>query len=154
RSCRCSASRHRATWTAACGPPREARSSRASLRGGSALKTGLSSRIRMLGFSATYIRCSRPGRLAVGRGRIGRLRLAQFQFRAADAEGKVIEGTIEAGESAAVVARLQDRGLIPIRIGAVAAGKAATTTRETRLGRRRFIGRLGQRHLLIVTQEL
>ncbi len=78
--------------------------------------------------------------------------MAQFQFRAADAEGKVIEGMIEAGESAAVVARLQDRGLIPIRIGAIAAGKAPT--RATVLGRRRFVGRLGQRHLLVVTQEL
>jgi type II secretion system protein F len=78
--------------------------------------------------------------------------LAQFQFRAADAEGKVVEGTIEALESAAVVARLQDRGLIPIRIGAVAAGKGTARTPEVR--GRRFVGRLGQRHLLIVTQEL
>ena len=43
--------------------------------------------------------------------------MAQFQFRAADAEGKVVEGMIEAAESAAVIARLQDRGLIPIRVG-------------------------------------
>jgi general secretion pathway protein F len=79
--------------------------------------------------------------------------LAQFQFRAADAEGKVVEGTIEAIESSAVIARLQDRGLIPIRIGALAPGKGATT-RGARGAGRRFVGRLGQRHLLIVTQEL
>lgn len=78
--------------------------------------------------------------------------MAQFQFRAADAEGKVVEGTIEAGESAAVIARLHDRGLIPIRVGAVMAGKAGA--RPGAAGRRRFVGRLGQRHLLIVTQEL
>jgi general secretion pathway protein F len=77
--------------------------------------------------------------------------LAQFQFRAADAEGKVVEGMIEAAESAAVIARLQDRGLIPIRVGA-AAGKVATGRPAART--RRFQGRLGQRHLLIVTQEL
>ena len=84
-------------------------------------------------------------------GRIGRLRLAQFQFRAADAEGKVVEGMIEAAESAMVIARLQDRGLIPIRIGAATAAKS---TGRTTTGGRRFQGRLGQRHLLIVTQEL
>jgi general secretion pathway protein F len=78
--------------------------------------------------------------------------LAQFQFRAADAEGKVVEGMIEAAESAAVIARLQDRGLIPIRIGAATAGKAAPGRPAVRV--RRFQGRLGQRHLLIVTQEL
>jgi general secretion pathway protein F len=77
--------------------------------------------------------------------------LAQFQFRAADAEGKVVEGMIEAAESAMVIARLQDRGLIPIRIGAATAAK--TTGRAT-TSARRFQGRLGQRHLLIVTQEL
>jgi general secretion pathway protein F len=77
--------------------------------------------------------------------------LAQFQFRAADAEGKVVEGMIEAAESAAVIARLQDRGLIPIRVG-VAAGKVATGRKGPRASR--FTARLGQRHLLIVTQEL
>jgi len=78
--------------------------------------------------------------------------LAQFQFRAADAEGKVVEGTIEAAESSAVVARLHDRGLIPIRVGAALSGRpglAVPTAKATR-----FEGRLGQRHLLIVTQEL
>ena len=77
--------------------------------------------------------------------------MAQFQFRAADAEGKVVEGMIEAAESAAVIARLQDRGLIPIRVG-VAAGKVAIGRKGPRASR--FTARLGQRHLLIVTQEL
>ena len=77
--------------------------------------------------------------------------MAQFQFRAADAEGKVVEGMIEAAESSAVIARLQDRGLIPIRVG-VAAGKVAIGRKGPRASR--FTARLGQRHLLIVTQEL
>ena len=77
--------------------------------------------------------------------------MAQFQFRAADAEGKVVEGMIEAAESSAVIARLQDRGLIPIRVG-VAAGKVAPSHKGPRASR--FTGRLGQRHLLVVTQEL
>src|SRR5204863_9429155 len=58
---------------------------------------------------------------------------------------------IEAVESAAVIARLQDRGLIPIRVG-IAAGKVATGRKGPRASR--FTGRLSQRHLLIVTQEL
>ena len=42
----------------------------------------------------------------------------QFQYRATDFQGKIIEGSIEAGEERAAVLRLQQRGLIPIRIGA------------------------------------
>jgi len=80
--------------------------------------------------------------------------LAQFQFRAADAEGKVVEGTIEALEAAAVISRLQDRGLIPIRIGALTDAKAGAKTTGGRLAGMRARGRLGQRQLLIVTQEL
>jgi general secretion pathway protein F len=77
--------------------------------------------------------------------------VAQFQFRAADAEGKVVEGTIEASESGAVVARLQDRGLIPIRVAAAAPSKA-DAKRGAKIGR--FTGRLKTHHLLVVTQEL
>jgi general secretion pathway protein F len=83
--------------------------------------------------------------------------LAQFQYRAADPEGKVVEGTIEAAEAAAVVARLQDRGLIPIRIGAATgegkaksgAGARLALPSMPSLGRR-----VGQKDLLLVTQEL
>jgi len=83
--------------------------------------------------------------------------LAHFQYRAADPEGKVVEGTIEAAEVAAVVARLQDRGLIPIRVGAAtvegkakaAAGSRLSMPSMPSLGRR-----VGQKDLLIVTQEL
>jgi general secretion pathway protein F len=79
--------------------------------------------------------------------------VAQFQFRAADAEGKVVEGTIEAVEASAVVARLQDRGLIPIRVGAAASGKAGARPSAGARGPR-FRRRLGQRQLLLTTQEL
>ena len=83
--------------------------------------------------------------------------MAHFQYRAADPEGKVVEGTIEAAEVAAVVARLQDRGLIPIRVGAAtvegkakaAAGSRLSMPSMPSLGRR-----VGQKDLLIVTQEL
>jgi general secretion pathway protein F len=80
--------------------------------------------------------------------------LAQFQYRAADPEGKVVEGTIEAAEIASVVARLQDRGLMPIKIGAAGSGKAATTGSRFQMPQVSFLNRLNQKDLLIITQEL
>lgn len=81
--------------------------------------------------------------------------LAQFQYRATDPQGKIVEGTIEAAEAASVVARLHDRGLIPIRIGAASDGARPRATRVAlpglqTLGRRR----IRQRDLLVMTQEL
>src|SRR4029453_12565917 len=52
--------------------------------------------------------------------------------------------------SAAVIPRLQDRGLIPIRVG-VAAGKVATGRKGPRASR--FTARPRQRPLLVPTQE-
>ncbi|MCW5893810.1 MAG: type II secretion system F family protein [bacterium] len=80
--------------------------------------------------------------------------MAQFQYRAADPEGKVVEGTIEAAEISAVVARLQDRGLMPIKIGAAGAAKAASSGPRLSLPTVSFLNRLGTKDLLIVTQEL
>jgi type II secretion system protein F len=85
--------------------------------------------------------------------------LAHFQYRAADPQGKIVEGTIEALETAAVVSRLQDRGLIPIRIGTAAAdgkvkGKAAGGTRLALPSMPALRRGIGQKDLLIITQEL
>ncbi len=81
--------------------------------------------------------------------------MAQFQYRAADPEGKVVEGTIEATEAAAVIARLQDRGLIPIKVGTAGAGGAkAKSTRIALPAMSGFRRRIGTRDLLIMTQEL
>jgi general secretion pathway protein F len=77
--------------------------------------------------------------------------VGQFQYRAADAEGKVVEGTIDAPEQAVVVARLQDRGLIPIRIAVAGERKASATSRFAQLVPKR---RAGSGDLLILTQEL
>jgi type II secretion system protein F len=83
--------------------------------------------------------------------------VAQFQYRAVDPQGKVVEGTIDAAEVPAVVARLHDRGLIPLDIGASAGGDGARA-RGARpvlpalpaLGRKR----IKNRDLLVMTQEL
>ena len=77
--------------------------------------------------------------------------VGQYQYKAADAEGKVVEGTMDAAEQAAVVARLQDRGLIPIRIAVAGQRKASAGSPVARLAFRR---RAGGRELLILTQEL
>jgi general secretion pathway protein F len=77
--------------------------------------------------------------------------VGQFQYRAADAEGKVVEGTIDAPEQASVIARLQDRGLIPIRIAVAGERKASAGSRFSGLVPKR---RAGSRDLLILTQEL
>ena len=80
--------------------------------------------------------------------------MAQFQYRAVDPQGKVVEGTIEAGEVPGVVARLHDRGLIPITIASAdgVRPRAAGTKLPAlpALGRRR----VKARDLLVVTQEL
>src|SRR5207247_1812278 len=77
------------------------------------------------------------------------------QYRAADPQGKIVEGTIEAAEVGGVVARLHDRGLVPIRIGAATEGTRAVAPRVAlpslpAFGRRRIKGR----ELLVMTQEL
>jgi general secretion pathway protein F len=42
--------------------------------------------------------------------------MAQFQYRATDADGKVLEGMIDASDRTAAATRLQDRGLMPLRV--------------------------------------
>ena len=81
--------------------------------------------------------------------------MAQFQYRAVDPQGKVVEGTIEAPEVPAVVARLHDRGLIPLDIGASGDGAGL---RPARLALPQLPGlgrhRIKHRDLLVLTQEL
>ncbi len=79
--------------------------------------------------------------------------MAQFQYRATDLQGKIVEGSMEAGEARAVVLRLQDRGLIPIRVGAGAAPArgVARAISLPALGRR---GSVRTKDLLVFTREL
>ena len=42
--------------------------------------------------------------------------MAQFQYRATDGDGKVLEGMIDASDRGAAATRLQDRGLMPLRV--------------------------------------
>jgi len=78
--------------------------------------------------------------------------VAQFQYRAVDPQGKVVEGTIDAAEVPAVVARLHDRGLIPITIASGDGARprqARVAIQLPAVGRKR----VKNRDLLVVTQE-
>ena len=74
--------------------------------------------------------------------------MAMFSYRASDATGNIIQGTLEAREERQVVAHLQQGGLIPLRINLA---EAATRWQE-RLPLRR--GRVPAREIVNFTQEL
>jgi general secretion pathway protein F len=78
--------------------------------------------------------------------------MPQFQYRASDADGKILEGMIEAGEVAVAVARLQDRGLIPLRVGAAEAPRSGIASIS--LPTISFKRGVRTRDLLIFTHEL
>jgi general secretion pathway protein F len=81
--------------------------------------------------------------------------LAQFQYRAVDAQGKLVEGTIDAAEVPAVVARLHDRGLLPLKIGEVTAADRPKGRRVVLPSLPTVRGkRVRRRDLLVLTQEL
>lgn len=79
--------------------------------------------------------------------------MAQFQYRATDFQGKIVEGSMEAGEERSVVQRLREKGLIPIRIGAGAAPapRASKAITLPSFGQSR---RVKTSELLIFTREL
>jgi len=78
--------------------------------------------------------------------------MTTFQYRAADGQGKVVEGTLDASEAAAVVSKLQERGLIPIRVAR--AGTAKAVGEKKRLALPQRTRKAGARELLAFTQEL
>src|SRR5262249_45988355 len=79
--------------------------------------------------------------------------MAQYQYRATDYQGKIVEGAMEAGEERAVVLRLQERGLIPLRIGA---GGATVAQPRTAIALPTIGGRkkVKNKDVLVFTQEL
>lgn len=79
--------------------------------------------------------------------------MAQFQYRATDFQGKIVEGSMEAGDDRSVVQRLREKGLIPIKIGAGSAPAARTAKAITlpTLGKSK---RVKTPELLIFTREL
>ena len=77
--------------------------------------------------------------------------MAFFRYKAVTPEGKVVEGTLEAVNQEAVLARLQEQGQLPIKVfpGEDTGG---VLSREIRLPWKRK--KVPQKDLLIFTQEL
>lgn len=73
-----------------------------------------------------------------------------FAYKATDSLGKVVEGSLEAAEERGVVEKLQDSGLIPIRIHAPVQPQAASFN----ISLDSLFGRITSGDVLVFTQEL
>jgi general secretion pathway protein F len=77
--------------------------------------------------------------------------MASYIYKASTLEGKIIEGTIESSDDGSVSIKLQDMGLLPIRIGQAGAKTALTQEIQWPWGGKKKIRR---KDLLVFTQEL
>jgi general secretion pathway protein F len=76
--------------------------------------------------------------------------MQSYTYKASTIEGKVIEGTMEASDNETVSVKLQEMGLIPIRIGS--ATRQSLLSREIEWPWKR--NRIRRKDLLVFTQEL
>jgi general secretion pathway protein F len=76
--------------------------------------------------------------------------MASYTYRAATPEGKIVEGTVEAADHGAVAFKLQDMGLLPMKVGV--AGKTSVLSRDVEWPWKSR--RVRRKHLLVFTQEL
>ena len=54
--------------------------------------------------------------------------MAAFTYKASTPDGKIVEGTVEASDHGAVALKLQDMGLLPMKVGI--AGRSSVLSRE------------------------
>lgn len=81
--------------------------------------------------------------------------MPEFVWRAAQADGQLVEGRTEASASAAVLRQLRERGLTPIRIDdAASSAAAAPGAPGVRVKRRATSGPPNQADVLALTTEL
>jgi general secretion pathway protein F len=73
-----------------------------------------------------------------------------YNYRASTMEGKIVEGVMEASDDGVVSLKLQEMGLLPVRIGSTA--RKTVFSREIELPWRRK--KVRRKDLLIFTQEL
>ncbi len=76
--------------------------------------------------------------------------MAAFAYKATTPDGKTVDGTMEAADNGAVALKLQDMGLLPIRI--TVASRKSILTREFEWPGRK--NRVRKKDLLVFTQEL
>lgn len=80
--------------------------------------------------------------------------MPQFHYQATTPQGKIIEGVMEAGEERTVVARLREQGYLPLHIGLPGQVRSKTSFAQLSLPEISLRGRVRQRDLLVMTQEL
>jgi type II secretion system protein F len=73
-----------------------------------------------------------------------------YTYRASTSEGKIIEGTLEAADDGTVAVKLQDMGLLPIRVGVASRKSGLNREIEWPWTRKR----VRRKHLLVFTHEL
>ncbi|MBP1608137.1 MAG: type secretion system protein [Acidobacteria bacterium] len=73
-----------------------------------------------------------------------------YTYKASTFEGKIVEGSLEASDTSAAALKIQDMGLLPIRVGAAAGATALTREMEWPWKRKR----VRRKDLLVFTQEL
>jgi len=80
--------------------------------------------------------------------------MPQFHYQATTPQGKIVEGVMEASEERTVVARLHDQGYLPLRIGLPGQGRPKASLAQFSLPEISLPGKVRQRDLLVMTQEL
>jgi general secretion pathway protein F len=80
--------------------------------------------------------------------------MPQFHYQATTLQGKIVEGVMEAGEERMVVARLHEQGYLPLRVGVPGRVKSKAALSQLSLPELSFRGKVRQRDLLMMTQEL
>ena len=82
--------------------------------------------------------------------------MPEFIYKASDPTGKVIEGSIDAGDEASVVTKLRSMGYIPIRIGTATGGNVLSGAFKISIpiSLPTSISRVSSKDLLSFTQEL
>jgi general secretion pathway protein F len=76
--------------------------------------------------------------------------MPSYLYRASTSDGKMVEGTMEAADDGTVAIKLQEMGLLPVRIGS--ANRKSVFTRELEWSWKRK--KTGRKDLLVFTQEL
>ncbi len=80
--------------------------------------------------------------------------MAQFHYRAADGDGRVVEGTIDASARAQAAARLQERGLVPLQVDDAATAGTGGVLQFKLPQLAALRNRVGRGDLLVLTHEL
>jgi len=80
--------------------------------------------------------------------------MPEFIYKASDRTGKVIEGSLDAGDESDVIGKLRNMGYIPIRIGTSSGRKPLSSSLSLKLTIPTPFSKVSNKDLLSFTQEL